>query len=100
MVCNTVGSVSVLSDSVSAGMIRTSGVSGSASGLSGTAAGLSDSVSAGMIRTYGVSGSASRLSGAAAGGRGSESQRGGSAGPRSPLPEFSVSSPGRPWRLR
>ena len=37
-VCKTVGSVSVLSDSERAGMIRTSGVSGSASGLSGAAA--------------------------------------------------------------
>ena len=94
------GEVSMPSDSLRAGMIRTSEISGHPSEVSGAVPVLSDSVRAAMVGTSGVSGSAYGLSGPASGGRGSESTRSGSAEAHWPLPEFSVSPAGRPWRLR
>ncbi len=94
------GSVSMLPDSVRAEMIPTSGVNGHQSEVSGAVPVLSDSVSIGMIPTSEVSGSASGLSGPASGGRGSESQRCGSAESQWPLPEFSLSPSAGSWRLR
>ena len=91
------GAVPMLSDPVRAGMIRTSEVPGHPPEVSGAVPVPSDPVRAGMIRTSGVSGSVSGLSGPASGGRGSESTRSGSAEPHWLWPKSSVSPSGRPW---
>ena len=82
------GSVSMLSDSVSAGMVRTSEVNGHQSEMSGALPVLSDPVSAGRSARLGCRAQRLGYLGRQSGGRGSESTRSGSAESHWPLPEF------------